>query len=315
MTAAPLPGFAQIASVQAGRSAVDVSADRNAQSGQGFSAVMRSVLQRVAEANQQDKIGDLLPSPDELLPDACINLSVHGDAVMLSMIQQMFANLPVAVRMTPEQVQSAAAGILGSLLLQQSEKGVIPQEMTIGNAAKHLQDMKNSSGAASFQKPPAQAVAEAAHSLQTVRDAGELISADAAALKSHTDSAKTVVAAFVTESSDSISAKLEDVEAPAAEVSASRQSSVYSATGGGDRMAEVFTGRNVNSDVSITSIRDIYEPIRTAAEAGTKHMVLRLDPPGLGDVQIRLRIHQGVLSAELKVDSGITKELFVSALP
>ncbi len=314
MTAAPLPDFAHIASVQAGPVG-NVSADRTARSGQVFPAVMRSILQQATEANQQDKTADSLPSPDALLPDPGMNLSVQGEAVTLSMIQQMLANLSVAVRMTPEQVQSVAAGIPGSLPLQQTDKGVIPRGMIIENAAKHLQDMKNASGAESFQKSPAQLVAETAHALQAVRDAGELVSADAATLKSHTDSAKTAAEASVTESSDSISSMLKDVEAPVVELSAARQSSAYAVTGGVHRVAEVFSGSNVNSDVFVTSIRDIHEPIRAAVETGTKHMVLRLDPPGLGDIQIRLRIHQGVLSAELKVDSGITRELFTSALP
>lgn len=65
----------------------------------------------------------------------------------------------------------------------------------------------------------------------------------------------------------------------------------------------------------VVSVREIPEQIQKAVESGNRQIVLRLDPPDLGQVHVRLRMNQGVLTADLKVDSGSTKDVFTSALP
>ncbi|HSW63280.1 MAG TPA: flagellar hook-length control protein FliK [Dissulfurispiraceae bacterium] len=315
MTTATVPVFAQSAAAQAGPSNNAASASNNAPSGQGFAGVLRSVIQRLAGENQQDFPSMNNNTPAQELPDAGEIPFEQGDAVAFSMIQQMLVNLPATAQMTPAQIQTLAQEVLNSLAQAQIENGMVSRGQIVENIVKSLQGMKKESGAESFQKAPGNIVAEAIDALKSVQDEGTSVVKEVSTLKSHPDSAQVTAKASRAELFDALASSVNEREAPDVMLSTTRQSSVYALQGGVHRLADASLSRDVNGDVSVTSIRDIHEPIRAAAETGTKQMILRLDPPGLGDVQIRLRVQQGVLTADLKVDSSSIRDLFTSVLP
>lgn len=67
--------------------------------------------------------------------------------------------------------------------------------------------------------------------------------------------------------------------------------------------------------VHISRLHDVSEPMMKTLGAGEKHLVIKLSPPDLGDIQIRLKMENGVLTADFKVESNAVKELFSLALP
>jgi flagellar hook-length control protein FliK len=65
----------------------------------------------------------------------------------------------------------------------------------------------------------------------------------------------------------------------------------------------------------VTKLHDIGNSFIKTLNSGSRHLIINLEPPDLGSVQIKLKMTNGVLTANLKVDSAAVKELFSSALP
>jgi len=92
-------------------------------------------------------------------------------------------------------------------------------------------------------------------------------------------------------------------------------------------LAALF-GRSVNTqDVSTQAtqrvqetipagrISAIDEVISKAINNGQNDIVIRINPPDLGSVHIRLSLDNGVLKADVKVDSAAVKDTFLTAMP
>jgi flagellar hook-length control protein FliK len=65
----------------------------------------------------------------------------------------------------------------------------------------------------------------------------------------------------------------------------------------------------------VSKLTSVDEVISKALDAGQKNLVIRIDPPDLGSVQIRLSFDNGVLKADVRVDSNAIKDSFNLALP
>jgi flagellar hook-length control protein FliK len=65
----------------------------------------------------------------------------------------------------------------------------------------------------------------------------------------------------------------------------------------------------------VTKLHEIGNSFIKTLNSGSRHLIINLEPPDLGSVQIKLKMTNGVLTANLKVDSLAVKELFSSALP
>ncbi|KAF0179008.1 MAG: flagellar hook-length control protein [Nitrospirae bacterium] len=315
MTTVTVPVIAQSAAVQPGRLTSCVSAPDSFQSGRGFAEALQSVVQRFAGEIQQESSSGNIAMSLQMHLDAGENMPVQADTVTLSMIQQMLLNLPVAAQMTPAQIQPIAQDVLSLLSHSPVQNETVSRGQILETIVKSLQEMKKESAPEQFQKTFGNTVAVTDHALKSVQNAGTSGAADVSALKSPADSSHGTAKIFGAELFDALASTVNDREVPEVTLSTTRQSSAYVLHGGVHRLADASLGGDAGGDVSVTSIRDIHEPIRAAAETGVKQMILRLDPPGLGDVLIRLRVQQGVLTAELKVDSGSIKDLFTSVLP
>jgi len=65
----------------------------------------------------------------------------------------------------------------------------------------------------------------------------------------------------------------------------------------------------------MSKLTSIDEVISKAVDSGQKNLILRIDPPDLGSLQIRLSFDNGVLKADVRVDSNAVKDTFNLALP
>lgn len=71
----------------------------------------------------------------------------------------------------------------------------------------------------------------------------------------------------------------------------------------------------VQETVPASKLASLDEVISKAVDAGQKNLVIRIDPPDLGSMHIRLSLDNGVLKADVRVDSGSVKDSFNLALP
>lgn len=67
--------------------------------------------------------------------------------------------------------------------------------------------------------------------------------------------------------------------------------------------------------VHVSRLNEVSEPIMRTLQAGEKHLILKLSPPDLGDIQITLKMNNGILTADIKVDSNAVKDMFSLAVP
>jgi flagellar hook-length control protein FliK len=67
--------------------------------------------------------------------------------------------------------------------------------------------------------------------------------------------------------------------------------------------------------VPVSRLTSVDEIISKAVDTGQKTIVIRIDPPDLGNVQIRLSLDKGVLRADVRVDSNSVKDAFNLAIP
>ncbi|MCL4490673.1 MAG: flagellar hook-length control protein FliK [Nitrospirae bacterium] len=74
-------------------------------------------------------------------------------------------------------------------------------------------------------------------------------------------------------------------------------------------------GFAVKETVHVSRLNELSEPIMKTLGAGDRHMIIKLEPPDLGSIQIRLRMDNGVLRADFRVDSPAVKDMFSMAMP
>lgn len=67
--------------------------------------------------------------------------------------------------------------------------------------------------------------------------------------------------------------------------------------------------------VHVNRLSELSEPIAKSLGSGNNNMTIKLNPPELGNVQIRLRMENGVLKVDFKVDSNAVKDAFTNAIP
>ncbi|BCB96468.1 hypothetical protein JZK55_13900 [Dissulfurispira thermophila] len=71
----------------------------------------------------------------------------------------------------------------------------------------------------------------------------------------------------------------------------------------------------VKEPIHITRLHELGELMGKTVKAGDNHLVIKIEPPDLGSIQIKLRMDNGMLRADLKVDSSAVKDLFSMAIP
>jgi hypothetical protein len=79
--------------------------------------------------------------------------------------------------------------------------------------------------------------------------------------------------------------------------------------------AHIKEGAPIKETVHVGRLNEISEPIMKTIGDGDKHLIIKLEPPDLGNIQIKLKMVNGVLSADFKVDSNTVKDLFATAIP
>jgi hypothetical protein len=77
----------------------------------------------------------------------------------------------------------------------------------------------------------------------------------------------------------------------------------------------VHAGSASQEVIPVSKLTSVDEVISKAVDAGQKNLIIRIDPPDLGNVQIRLSFDNGVLKADVRVDSTAIKDSFNLALP
>jgi hypothetical protein len=77
----------------------------------------------------------------------------------------------------------------------------------------------------------------------------------------------------------------------------------------------VRSTQGIQETISVNRISAVEEAISKAVNTGQRDIVIRIDPPDLGSVHIRLSLDNGVLKADVKVDSAAVKDTFLAAMP
>ncbi len=67
--------------------------------------------------------------------------------------------------------------------------------------------------------------------------------------------------------------------------------------------------------VPVNKLNELSDPIIKTLGSGEKNLVIKLSPPDMGTIEIRLKMENGVLTANFKVDSSSVKDLFSIAMP
>ncbi|WP_333652367.1 flagellar hook-length control protein FliK [Dissulfurispira sp.] len=71
----------------------------------------------------------------------------------------------------------------------------------------------------------------------------------------------------------------------------------------------------VKEPIHISRLHELGEVMEKTVKAGDKHLIIKIEPPDLGSIQIKLGMDNGMLRADLKVDSPAVKDLFSMAIP
>ena len=72
---------------------------------------------------------------------------------------------------------------------------------------------------------------------------------------------------------------------------------------------------SIQETVPVNRLTSMDAVISKAVDSGQKNLVIRIDPPDLGSMHIRLSLDNGVLKADVRVDSGSIRDSFNLALP
>ncbi len=71
----------------------------------------------------------------------------------------------------------------------------------------------------------------------------------------------------------------------------------------------------VKEPIHVSRLNELSEVMEKTVKAGDKHLIIKLEPPDMGSIQIKLRMDNGMLRADLKVDSPAVKDMFSMAIP
>ncbi len=165
-----------------------------------------------------------------------------------------------------------------------STKGLSPEEF-IDQIASKIAEHKMQNQAASFESPVKMAFA-----MNTGDEIfGQIVSSVAKASEHGND-----------ESADALKAAADIKFTPASGSANINASSSLSA---------------VKETIHISNIQDIDQIMAKMANSGQQKLVLRIDPPELGSIQIRLVLDNGVIRADFRVDSQAVKDSFNFAMP
>jgi len=325
MTAAMIPGVLQAASA-----VLDIISEpaTSGTSGERFSSVMRTAMQR-GESGSPATGGKATQGPDQS-PKTADGSSGEGspDAQTLSLVQQALAQIALLPGMTNDQLQKISSQFLAGVSATLSAAGNMAQGLTAEQIAANLKSALKDNGFGGFLENIGEAEVKSQGMPQSLDDMlsaaadqkpGESAGTQNVASPTGNRQAAEADMKALSESAtkgfqqDPTELRIEVLETPVDQTTAgpALAGSQYAVN------TKDLSGQAVNdaAPTASASVADIPDTIRTAAENGTRHLVVRLDPPDLGQVHIRLRMSQGVLTAELKVDSGSTKDVFTTALP
>ncbi len=73
--------------------------------------------------------------------------------------------------------------------------------------------------------------------------------------------------------------------------------------------------RPAQETLPVNKLNELGDPIMKTLGSGDKNLLIKLSPPDMGTIEIRLKMENGVLTANFKVDSSAVKDLFSVALP
>ena len=65
----------------------------------------------------------------------------------------------------------------------------------------------------------------------------------------------------------------------------------------------------------VNKLNELSDPIMKTLGSGDKNLIIKLSPPDMGTIEIKLKMENGVLTADFKVDSTAVKDLFSVAMP
>jgi len=330
MTAAMIPGVLQAASAVLDSISEPATSGT---SGERFSSVMRTAMQR-SDSGRPAVTGKASQGADQAAGKTEVS-SGEGtpDAQTLSLIQQALAQIALLPGMTNDQFQKIASQFLAGVSATLGSAGNMAQGLTAEQIAGNLKSALKENGFGGFLENVGEMDAK---NQGTSRSLEDIVSAVPADEKPSESAGKPTIASSAGNRQDAEPLHRFDMKAEAESSTKGFQQDrselrievlekpVDQMTAGPTLVGNQYAVQKNDVPVPAVSgtaptasaaIADIPDTIRTAAENGTSHLVVRLDPPDLGQVHIRLRMSQGVLTAELKVDSGSTKDVFTSALP
>lgn len=99
------------------------------------------------------------------------------------------------------------------------------------------------------------------------------------------------------------------------ETSSGNNNALMSSTAQSQQTAPTKQEFTVKEPVHVSRLPELGETVAKALESGSKSITIKLDPPDLGGIQIKLRMDNGVLTANFKVDSSSVKDIFSQAMP
>lgn len=326
MTATLVSMIQQAGSAQTAVSDTTKNMKMNGQaSGERFSSVIRSAVRNASRHDSSAQGTSAQPQGTDAVPAE--QGEVIFDQATMNLMQQVMGSLLLAnPQMNPQQLQNLAAQLTARIMSMQSVESGTTTAQPLGQLMADLRQMLDANGFAGILKTADQSASGAAETVpfaadgDSMPDAEQSVSAKIAphmvhsfkqSSETHVDTSKNGFAlpeGFQPVEHESVSDMID--HAPANTL----LSSVVSA-GSYHQTTDDLRTIPKNDVGAAVAVQDIHEPIRAAAETGTKNIVLRLDPPDLGQVHVRLRMNQGVLTADLKVDSGSTKDIFTSAIP
>ena len=68
-------------------------------------------------------------------------------------------------------------------------------------------------------------------------------------------------------------------------------------------------------NVPVNQLNQLSAPIMDTLESGGRHLVIKLSPPDMGTIEIKLKVENGILTADFRMDSNAVKDLFTVAMP
>lgn len=71
----------------------------------------------------------------------------------------------------------------------------------------------------------------------------------------------------------------------------------------------------VQQTLPVSRLNELSDPIMKTLESGDKHLLIKLSPPDMGTIEIKLKLENGVLTADFRVDSSSVKDMFTFAMP